>query len=134
MISHRAKHIAMVITLVCRKFVQRARRYGIRRAFAYAAAYVGRVVNPGELDDFDRAWKVTTSHRTSLWETSIDSPNAKFGESYWPSDPAWIEQALACIAEDFSTFTFIDLGCGKGRALLVASHYGFCRVMGVEFA
>jgi SAM-dependent methyltransferase len=125
----------MLMAMVCHKFVEIARRDGIGRAFTSAVAYVGRVVNPGELDDdFDRAWKVNTSGRTSLWHTSIDSPNAKFGASYLPSDPAWIEGALARISEDFSTFIFIDLGCGKGRALLVASHYGFCRVIGVEFA
>jgi predicted RNA methylase len=30
-------------------------------------------------------------------------------------------------------FTFIDLGCGKGRVLLMASDYSFQRIIGVEF-
>ncbi|MBZ5489392.1 MAG: class I SAM-dependent methyltransferase [Acidobacteriia bacterium] len=30
-------------------------------------------------------------------------------------------------------FTFIDLGSGKGRALLMAAQYGFKRIIGVEF-
>ena len=29
--------------------------------------------------------------------------------------------------------TFIDLGCGKGRALVLAAQFGFRRVIGVEF-
>jgi SAM-dependent methyltransferase len=33
---------------------------------------------------------------------------------------------------DFSRFTFIDLGSGKGRALLLASEYPFRRIVGVE--
>ncbi len=33
---------------------------------------------------------------------------------------------------DFREFTFIDLGSGKGRALLMASDYPFRRVVGVE--
>jgi SAM-dependent methyltransferase len=93
------------------------------------------MVNPVELDDdFDKSWKVDTCGRINLWHMSIESPNAKFGTAYTPSDPAWIERALACVREDFSTFMFIDLGCGKGRALLVASQYGFRRLIGVEFA
>ncbi|MBO3736592.1 methyltransferase domain-containing protein [Actinoplanes flavus] len=32
-----------------------------------------------------------------------------------------------------SAFTFVDLGCGKGRTLLLAAEYGFGRVVGVEF-
>jgi len=35
---------------------------------------------------------------------------------------------------DLSGFTFIDLGSGKGRALLFASNYGFKRIIGVEFS
>ena len=30
-------------------------------------------------------------------------------------------------------FTFIDLGCGKGRVLLMASDYPFKKIIGVEF-
>ena len=30
-------------------------------------------------------------------------------------------------------FTFIDLGSGKGRALLMAARHGFKRIIGVEF-
>lgn len=33
---------------------------------------------------------------------------------------------------DLTTFTFIDLGSGKGRALLMASMYPFARIVGVE--
>jgi len=34
---------------------------------------------------------------------------------------------------DLSKFTFIDLGAGKGRALLMASDYLFQKIIGVEF-
>jgi SAM-dependent methyltransferase len=30
--------------------------------------------------------------------------------------------------------TFVDIGAGKGRALLIASRYGFRRVLGIEFS
>ena len=33
---------------------------------------------------------------------------------------------------DMSDFTFIDLGCGKGRLLLLATAYGFRRIIGIE--
>ena len=33
----------------------------------------------------------------------------------------------------FQDYTFIDLGSGKGRALLMAAPYAFKRIMGVEF-
>jgi SAM-dependent methyltransferase len=43
---------------------------------------------------------------------------------------AAIMQHLAAV--DFDTYTFIDLGSGKGRALLLASMYPFAHIVGVE--
>ena len=43
---------------------------------------------------------------------------------------AAIMQHLATV--DFATYTFIDLGSGKGRALLLAAMYPFARIVGVE--
>ena len=34
---------------------------------------------------------------------------------------------------DFSTYTYIDLGSGKGRTLLLASFFPFKRIIGIEF-
>jgi len=36
--------------------------------------------------------------------------------------------------KDFSEYTFVDLGSGKGKMLFVAAEYPFRRVVGVEFA
>ena len=33
-----------------------------------------------------------------------------------------------------SDSVFVDLGCGKGKVLLMASEYGFKRIVGVEFS
>ncbi len=35
---------------------------------------------------------------------------------------------------DYSKYTFIDVGSGKGRVLFVAAEYPFRKVMGVEFS
>jgi len=48
-----------------------------------------------------------------------------------------VEEEFATIMQhfaniDLSTHTFIDLGSGKGRALLLAAMYPFARVVGVE--
>jgi SAM-dependent methyltransferase len=36
--------------------------------------------------------------------------------------------------ENRSDYVFLDLGCGRGKALLLASAYGFKRVVGVELS
>jgi predicted RNA methylase len=51
------------------------------------------------------------------------------------SDPDEFSSALKALGiGDFSDFTFVDLGAGKGRALLLAAGHGFKRIVGVEFA
>lgn len=53
---------------------------------------------------------------------------------YAPTRPARLIQAVKSIHIEPSQFTFIDIGCGKGRALLVAKKIGFRRTVGVELS
>jgi SAM-dependent methyltransferase len=53
---------------------------------------------------------------------------------YQAIDPDVFHATIAHICEDFSQFTFVDLGCGKGRALLLAEEYAFKKIVGVDFA
>ena len=55
-------------------------------------------------------------------------------EDYQPIDPDVFRATLAYIQEGFCPFTFVDLGCGKGRALLLAEEYDFQNIVGVEFS
>ena len=52
---------------------------------------------------------------------------------YQPTVPAEFSEIMQQLARiDFTSFTFIDLGSGKGRALLLAAEYPFRRIVGVE--
>lgn len=52
---------------------------------------------------------------------------------YQPTMPEEFDEVMQHLAQvDFTGFTFVDLGSGKGRALLMASMYPFERVLGVE--
>src|SRR5260370_9926823 len=39
---------------------------------------------------------------------------------------------MASLPIEFDKFTFVDLGSGKGRTLLMAAEYPFRRIVGVE--
>ena len=41
---------------------------------------------------------------------------------------------MRAVGVDARKHVFVDLGCGKGRALILAAEHGFKRVLGVEFA
>jgi SAM-dependent methyltransferase len=54
------------------------------------------------------------------------------GGQYQPSEPGLFHQIVRALPAAPEGFTFIDLGAGKGRTLLMASDYGFRRIVGVE--
>lgn len=51
---------------------------------------------------------------------------------YQPSEPGLFKQILDELKINHERFTFIDLGSGKGRTLLMASDYPFHRIIGAE--
>ena len=50
---------------------------------------------------------------------------------YGGCQPSCLRRALSTVT-DQERYTFLDLGCGKGRGLIVASEFSFRRVMGIE--
>lgn len=84
--------------------------------------------------EFDASYGVDTGGYTYLRSLKISSPNRQNGHSHIAADPEEFAAAIAALDVDLSRFTFIDLGSGKGRALMLASEYPFECIIGVEFA
>jgi len=81
-------------------------------------------------DEFDVRYGTDTAGLISLCKYGIDSPNAKHGGHYVSTSEKHIEVLLAPLPRNAC---FVDVGCGKGRPLLVAAQMGFKTVIGVEF-
>jgi SAM-dependent methyltransferase len=79
--------------------------------------------------DYDWAHRVnTTSANVSCRSRLI----GLFTSSYQPIEPEIFREMLDALAIDLRGFTFVDVGSGKGRALLMASEYPFQRIIGIE--
>lgn len=98
---------------------------GIRRQIARREA-AGR--------QFDLLHQVDTSGYIPLCRLEIDSQNWRYGRRYQAIDPAGFRAALEAGGDIVSNRAFVDLGCGKGRAILLAAEYAFDRIVGVEFS
>jgi hypothetical protein len=59
--------------------------------------------------------------------------NSIYNTGYYATAPSMFQQAFAQLDIEFEKFTFVDLGAGKGRVLLLASNFPFQQVLGVEF-
>ena len=84
----------------------------------------------GDLD-YDLEQLVDTTRANVSFRTQLMAALA--GNPYFATDPWLFEQMMNALPIRFQDFTFIDLGSGKGRALLLAAKQGFQRVIGVEF-
>jgi len=60
-----------------------------------------------------------------------DHPALRHVTVYGGSQPSPLRTALATLP-NLETCTFVDLGCGKGRPLIVASEFPFRDIVGVE--
>ena len=82
---------------------------------------------------FDRAHGTDTSGVVSPQTLPAGDTARDHAVCYAGSQPSLVRRALAeCAPVD--EFTFVDLGCGKGRALLVASEFPFRDILGVELS
>jgi SAM-dependent methyltransferase len=81
--------------------------------------------------DFDFDWDhhVDTTSATVRWQ---DRLVGFFHSPYQATEPRLFEQMLGSLDLEFCEYTFVDIGSGKGRALLMATDYPFRRIVGVE--
>jgi SAM-dependent methyltransferase len=86
----------------------------------------------------DKAFDATHGTRTGgieeIYDFEIVGENARYGQTHIATDPNEFAGMMDEIGVDFSSFTFVDLGSGRGRALILAAAYPFRRIIGVEFA
>ena len=76
---------------------------------------------------FDREHGVDTAGIIPLGALDATGRWASHGNRYEATTPALFHRALEGLQIDFGRFTFVDIGAGKGRALLLASEYPFPR-------
>ena len=80
--------------------------------------------------EFDCDYRVNTTSANVSRKSDLLGMLA--GTPYQPCDPALFHSTIRSLNINCREFEFIDVGCGKGRALLLASDYPFRRILGVE--
>ena len=83
--------------------------------------------------DYDWDYRVNTTSGAVGWR---DRLLGAFHSAYQPTEPGLFREMLEALQQHtdltFGDFTFLDLGSGKGRTLLMACDYPFRRILGVE--
>jgi predicted RNA methylase len=105
-----------------RRALRRIRSWLVWRLHAYDSAR------------FDRKRGIDTSGVVKVSDLTVLEGDVDSGHEYVGTQPRLARWWLSALQEDPSTFTFVDLGSGKGRVLVQAAEHGFRRSVGVEFA
>ncbi len=84
---------------------------------------------------YDLVHSVDTHTIVQLAKLEVVGKNKALGYMYFPTLPKSMHALFKHLKDlDPLTTTFIDVGCGKGISLLVASRYPFKKMVGVEFS
>jgi SAM-dependent methyltransferase len=83
---------------------------------------------------FDARYGVDTQAPVRILDLEAANPAAAFANRYEGTPIAAIHKVIRRLKVDRPQFTFIDLGSGKGRVLLIAAQYPFKSVIGIEFS
>lgn len=126
-----------------RDFKRKVRQLGAKQFLLHLPAHIfwkvkyewqRKRTRSSEDRQFDHAYGVETrrSVRTAALDISDDLLRDVVG--YEASPPDVLRAILDCLPHNYREFTFVDIGAGKGRAVLVAAQYGFKEVVGVEIS
>jgi len=117
-----------------RDWIECVRRYGALYLVAYPFDLI-RVRRAERAEGFDAAFGTDTAAITYPWNLrSVRRETTSEVHAYEAAPAALIRAALAHVPLPPDAFTFVDLGSGKGRVLLVASHLPFAKIVGVELS
>jgi predicted RNA methylase len=120
-----------------RNFIRKIRQVGFLRAVMHGSGkYIREFRNgrPNISDRFDIDHGIDTAGVISVGNLDISDSQLEQASRYQTLTPEVILSALRQLPIRHDEFTFIDIGSGKGRPLLLASCFPFHEIIGVEIS
>lgn len=84
---------------------------------------------------FDQRHGTDTAEEIGLLDTGVPAEDAARGRNIYR--PVWEREfhaVMAALRINLEGFTFVDIGSGKGKMLMMAADYPFARIVGVEYS
>ncbi len=123
--SVRKREVNRYIYKLKRKFLS-ARRNNLRKTIENIASFIEDI-------HFEWNYKVETAQYVQLKNLHILQANKDLGVDYEPVRARAFRKLMAHL-ELPTNLVFTDMGCGKGRAMILAAEFSFRRIIGVEFS
>lgn len=104
-------------------------------ALATARRIVASLLTPNhDQCELDRRFGTDTDAWLSNRDGGIPSHLNNEVQRYEPAAEAVVQHILKRLPIEPKNFVFLDVGCGKGRVLLLAAQHAYKRVVGVELS
>lgn len=94
--------------------------------------YIALVVIRHEIKG-EKKYGINTTGADELKKLKKKGIDISHATMYMPVSYQLLEQTLLQIPNNTKKH-FLDIGCGKGRAMCVAAHYGFKKISGIDFS
>ncbi len=82
----------------------------------------------------EKKYGINTIKVDRLRRAGIESANIQHASIYQAVGYYALEKAFDYLQQIGANQNLLDYGCGKGRVLAVAAHYGFQKIIGVDFS
>jgi predicted RNA methylase len=128
------------VSAIRRDLVRKVRQVGVIGMLRHATAKAfgslknigGR--NSGEFDSFDLLHGTDTTRPMTVGALDIPNDKLQHSNGYQAVGAQDFADLMRRLSIPHQDFVFIDLGSGKGRALLMASRFPFKKIIGVELS
>lgn len=128
-------------TALRRDTVRKVRQVGLLRTVGHGLRKLARDLTGGlppqddpHADPFDRRYGTDTARIVSVGALDIRDDQLAHSNRYEAVVPQAFDEIMRDLPIVHEDYTFIDIGAGKGRALLLASRYPFREIVGVELS
>jgi precorrin-6B methylase 2 len=112
------------------------RQRGIRGTMERSLYYAWLYLTPAGINErrFDSRFGVNTSGVMSMHELGVKTPNVMHATEYSTTPIREFMRISKRLRIHHPEWVFVDIGAGKGKVMLLACHFPFKKVIGVEFA
>jgi SAM-dependent methyltransferase len=87
-----------------------------------------------EADPFDSKYGTETTMIVAAGALDVADEQLEHVSRYEAIHPRCFDGMVEQLPIEHEQFTFVDIGCGKGRALLLASRYQFRQIIGIDIS
>lgn len=114
--------------------VRLVRRHGVGASVGFVARNLRHMLADHLARKWDRRHGVDTAGSIQLDALDVVGPHRAKGNEAVCTSPRSFDFIMKSLPHGLQNHTFIDIGSGKSRTLLLASRYPFAKIIGVEFA